>query len=74
MDYIEEIIAKRLNAPKAFRVITTYDDGTTQAHETETESQAQNWAIGERRKINMPLIDRDSGESVMRSSVTIEVI
>ncbi len=74
MNRIEEIIATRSSAPKAFRAVTTYDNGTERMHETETESQAQNWAIGERQKIGIPFVDRDSGEPVMRVSVTVEAI
>lgn len=74
MNTIDGIIAKRLEAPKAFRVVTKYDNGTERAHCTETEAQAQNWAVGERRKIGVPFIDRDNGQPVVRTSVAIETI
>lgn len=69
-----DLIAKRLAAAKNFRVVTTYADGKTRVHETETRGQAENWATGERRKIGRDLISRDTGATVRVVSVEIERI
>ena len=69
-----DLIAKRLAAPKAFRVVTTYDNGTIRTHDTETKAQAENWASLESAKLNRTMIDRDSGNSVARVSVSIEAL
>ena len=65
------LIAKALAAPKTHKVITTYADGQTKEHLTASLAQANNWAIGERRKIGRELIDRSTGNSVR--VVNIEV-
>lgn len=69
-----DLIAKRLAAPKAFRVVTTYADGRTRIHETETEAQAKNHAQGESANIGRDLIDRMTGETVRKVSVAVEAI
>lgn len=69
-----DLINKRLAAPKAFRVVTTYDNGTIRTHDTETKAQAENWASLERAKLNRTMIDRNSGDSVTRVSVAVETL
>lgn len=69
-----DLIAKRLAAPRQFRVTTHYEGGATKMHETETEGQAENWATGERRKIGRDLIDRETGGTVRVVDVTIDRI
>ena len=69
-----DLITKRLAAAKNFRVVTTFADGKTRVHETETCGQAENWATGERRKIGRDLISRDTGATVRVASVEIERI
>lgn len=69
-----DLIAKRLAAPKNFRIVTTFADGATYVRETETRGQAENWATGERRKIGRDLISRATGEMVHVVSVEIERI
>jgi len=69
-----DLIAKRLAAPKAFRVVTTYADGKTRVHETETRAQAENHAKGERANMGRDLIDRMTGETVRKVSVVVEAI
>lgn len=64
-------IAAALAKPVTHAVITTYADGTTYRHETRGAAQAENWAIGERRKIDRDLIDRATGKSVRVVSVEI---
>jgi len=74
MQDINEIIAKRQAAPKRYCVVTAYDNGTERTHYTETKSQAENWAIGERRKLGHSFQDRESGEILTRVSVTIDAV
>ncbi|RWX70430.1 hypothetical protein EN780_03280 [Mesorhizobium sp. M4B.F.Ca.ET.089.01.1.1] len=68
-------ITKRLEAlaamPRNWRVTTHYADGATHHHDTHTAPQAENFAIGERRKIGRDLISRETGETVRVVSVTI---
>lgn len=71
---IEALIAKRLAAPKSFRVTTTYADGKTKTHDTETIGQAENYARGQLHKINRDLIDRDTGNTVRVIDVAISDI
>lgn len=53
---IAELIAKRLAAPKSFKVVTTYADGLYREHLTETMAQAQNYAHHTSGKIGRDLI------------------
>ncbi|MBZ9888104.1 hypothetical protein LB559_09145 [Mesorhizobium sp. BR1-1-3] len=66
-----DLIAARLAAPKKFRVVTLYECGKTYTHDTEMMGQAENWAIGERRKIGRDLIERATGKTVRVVSVEI---
>lgn len=65
------LISRHLAAPKQFRITTHFADGKTRMHETATIAQAENWAIGERRKIGRDLIDRETGKTVKVVRVTI---
>lgn len=69
-----DIIARMRAMPKAWRVVTIYDNGTSRTHETATEEQANNYATGDRRRIGKPLVDRASGRTVIVVSVTVERI
>lgn len=69
-----DLISSRLAAKKNFRVVATFADGSTRSHETETEFQAKNWAIGERRQIGRNLISRETGKTVHMVSVEILAI
>ena len=71
---VMDLIAKRLAAPKAFRVTTTYDSGKTRTHDTATLAQAENHANLYRPNINRELIDHDTGKTVRAISVTISSI
>ncbi|MCR9060613.1 MAG: hypothetical protein NXI02_24975 [Rhodobacteraceae bacterium] len=51
-----DIIARRLAAPKNFKVVTWYEDGAVREHETETFGQADTHALGLRGKIGRELI------------------
>lgn len=64
-------IAAALAMPKTHCVVSTYADGATNRHETASLAQAQNWAIGERRKIGRDLIERETGNIVRVVSVDI---
>lgn len=65
------LIAAALAAPKTHKVITTYVDGSVKEHLTRSAATAENWAIGERRKIDRSLIDRTTGKTVQVVSVEI---
>jgi len=71
---IAALIAARLAAKKNFKVLTTYADGAMKTHETETMGQAENWAIGERRKVGRDLVDRLTGKTVRVVRVSIEAL
>lgn len=55
---IESLIAANLAKPITHHVVTTYSDGETLTHPVRSEGAAENWAIGERRKIGRNLIRR----------------
>lgn len=56
-----DLITAAAAAPKTHVVITTYADGATSRHETRSAATAENFAIGERRKVGRDLISRDGG-------------
>lgn len=60
-----------LEAPKTHAVVSTYANGSTYRHETASLAQAENWAVGERRKIGRDLISRETGGIVRVVSVDI---
>lgn len=66
-----DLIAANLAKPMTHVVVTTYANGTAKRHETRSAAQAENYAIGERRKIGRALLDRVTGEPVRVVSVTI---
>ncbi|MBZ9706086.1 hypothetical protein LB543_05050 [Mesorhizobium sp. ESP7-2] len=70
----EERIAAALAKPFTHTVITTYADGTQKRHDTRSAAAAENWAIGEERKIGRDLIDRATGKTVRVVSVDVEPI
>lgn len=53
-----DLITAAAAAPMTHVVITTYADGTAKRHETRSAGAAENWAVGERRKIGRDLIAR----------------
>jgi hypothetical protein len=71
---IEALIAKRLAAPKKFRVTAHYADGATKFLDVETAGQAENVATGYRRKLGCDLICRETGKTVRVVDVTVEGI
>lgn len=70
MDALEMIAAAHA-APKTHVVVTTYADGRAERHETRSSAAAENWAIGERRKIGRDLISRDTMQKVRVVSVEV---
>lgn len=68
---IEQKIAAALAMPMTHVVVSSYEDGATYRHETRSLAQAENWAIGERRKIGRDLISRQTGKTVRIVSVDI---
>lgn len=61
---IAALIARRLAAPKQFEIVTLFADGTSRRFETETRSQAENYAVGEKRKVGKVLKNRETGAEV----------
>ena len=66
------IIQAALDAPKTHCVVTLYADGSVKRHETRSLATAENFAVGERRKVGRSLIDRSTGNTVQVVGVTVE--
>lgn len=58
------LIARMQSMPKAFEVVTLFADGTSRAYQTATRGQADNYAVGERRKVGRQLASRETGATV----------
>lgn len=54
------LINAALSAPKTHAVVTTYDCSMVRRHETRSMATAENFAVGERRKIGRDLISRNA--------------
>ena len=67
-----DIIAAALAAPKTHKVVTRYDNGSERTHETRSAQTAENFAVGERRKIGRSFIDRVTDKKI--TVVNVEVI
>ncbi len=65
------LISRMQAMPKAFAVVTRFADGAERRHETATEGQANNYAVGERRKVGRDLISRETGAAVRVVSVDV---
>ena len=65
------LIAAALAMPKTHCVVTTYACGRVRRHETRNEASAENFAVGERRKVGKSLIDRMTVETVRVVSVEV---
>jgi len=70
----EAFLQAQLARPLTHRVTTRYASGVVKTHDTRSESAAENYATGERRKLERNLIDRDTGDVVRVESVTISAI
>jgi hypothetical protein len=65
------LIAAALAMPKTHAIITKYADGKEYRFETRNLASAENYAVGQRRKIGRDLIDRETGNTVRVISVDI---
>jgi hypothetical protein len=65
------LINAALAAPKTHAVLTVYADGTVKHHETRSLATAENFAIGERRRIGRDLLNRETGDTVRIVSVEV---
>jgi len=70
----EALIAAALSAPKTHAVVTRFADGGERRHETRDAASAENYAVGERRKIGRDLISRETGKPVRVVSVEIAAL
>lgn len=68
---IEARIAAALAQPLTHRVSTVYAGGAVKHHDVRNLGAANNWAIGERRKLGRKLLDRITGETVEVVAVEI---
>jgi hypothetical protein len=71
---IEARIAAAFAQPLTHRVSTVYASGVVKTHDVRGLGAANNWAIGERRKIGRKLINRVTGETVEVVDVTIDAL
>lgn len=71
---IETFLQSQLARPLTHRVTTVYASGVTKIHDVRSLGMAENWAIGERRKIGRDLISRETGETVRVIAVTIKAL
>lgn len=71
MTFPNATIAAAMAKPITHLVVTTYADGSTRTHETRSAAQAENFAIGERRKVGRDLIRSETGETVRVTSVAV---
>ena len=69
-----DLIAAKLAQPMTHIVVTAYADGTVKRHGARSVGAANNWAIGERRKIGRDLISRETGKPVRVVSVDVTEI
>lgn len=71
-----DLIAKARAAPMTHIVITTYADGRAAWRETRSAATAENWAAGERRKIERDLISRnaDLTDGPVVRVVSVEIV
>jgi hypothetical protein len=68
------LLATHFAKPLTHRVTTVFADGTTRAHDTRSQAQADNYATGERRKVGKDLISRETGKTVRVVAVTVDRI
>ncbi|WP_267550346.1 hypothetical protein [Rhizobium rhizogenes] len=58
------LVAAALAMPNTHEVVTLFADGTSRSFKTRNRASAENYAVGERRKIGKDLINRDTGATV----------
>lgn len=66
------LVAAMLAKPITHEVVTRFADGTERHFGVRSAAQAENYAIGERRKIGRDLINRETGKTVRVVAVEIE--
>lgn len=71
---IAALLARRLAAPKQFEVVTLFADGSSRKFETETRAQAENYAVGEKRKVGRILKSRETDAEVRVVDVYVAAI
>lgn len=69
-----ELIAKMQAMPKAFEVVTLFADGTSRSYQTATRGQADNYAVGEKRKIGRTLLNRDTCATIIVTDVYVAAL
>lgn len=66
----------RINAalamPLTHTVVTVYADGSERRHGTRSMATAENFAVGERRKIGRDLTNRETGATVRVVAVRVD--
>jgi hypothetical protein len=70
----ETFLRAQLAKPLTHRVTTRYQSGVVKTHDTRSLAAAENYATGERRKVDRDLIDRTTGATVRVVAVTITVL
>lgn len=65
------LIKAQLAKPITHNVVTRFADGTERAYGARSMGAAENYAIGERRKIGRDLISRETGDTVRVVAVDI---
>ncbi len=60
----EAFLQAQLAKPLTHRVTTLYASGDVKTHDTRSLGAAENFAIGETRKVGRKLIDRATGKTV----------
>lgn len=71
---VPALVAAQLAKPITHNVVTKFIDGTERKFGVRSLAQAQNYSVGESRKIGRDLINRDTGATVRVIAVEIEVI
>jgi len=71
---IEAFLAAHLAKPLTHRVTTLYASGAVKTHDTRSLGAAENFAIGENRKVGRKLIDRATGQAVEIVGVMVEAL
>lgn len=69
-----DLIAAQAAKPITHRVTTYFEGGRVYRHDVRSAAAAENWAIGERRKIGRELRNRETGETVRVIAVTVDLI
>lgn len=68
------ILAAMLARPMTHEVVTVFADGKTRSFPVRSLAQAENYAVGERRKIGRDLINRDTGATVRVVAVEVRAL